>query len=147
MLKWLLGHIMSNRREMNMTKDYVEMLTEAQRLSEDYKPKEKLYKKLTGTIKSFLLDNPNEFISNGKYFADMRTTHKNEVDEDGLIEFLQDNNLDEFIETKLVLDMDKLEGAIFNKKLPKLVLDNIGKFFTIKEGKALFISKLKDKED
>lgn len=129
-----------------MAENYERMLTEAQKLGEEYKPKEKKYKQLTAKIKDFLLSNPNETITNGKHFAELRTSYKNEVDEVGLIEFLKENKTEEFIETKEVLDMGKLESAIFNKTLPKSVLDSIGKFFTVKETKSIYISRIKQKE-
>lgn len=107
---------------------------------------------LNKEIKDLMIEENTDTAEYGGYKVSYIVQKKEQLDEDGLLEFLQ-NKLtigsplrDSLIKTKEYIDMDELETAIYNGDIDSALVADMGKFTTIKEVPTLRISKAKKKE-
>ena len=65
-----------------------------------------------------------------------------QLDEDGMIEFLLSNGIKDCVKTKYYLDTDMLEKAIYNGNIPSDKIAEMGKFTKEKVSYAINLTKV-----
>lgn len=105
------------------------------------------YKKLcdkdNSEIKRMMLDDGLDTFTSKNYSASISKAKRETFDEDKLIDVLKASNLKSVICTKEYVDMDALESAIYNGKVPSDVLIKMNDCKNVKEVITLRVSKKK----
>lgn len=121
------------------------------------KEEEKVLKKeisaLSSDIKTYLTEEKESYSVVGNWRVELQDKVSEDLDEDKLInlilQFWENNNIEKpcpYIVYKPVIDMEKLESAIYNREVPEVLLDAIDKCRIRRTSTALIYKKAK-KED
>lgn len=102
---------------------------------------EKLCNKDNSEIKRMMLDDGLDTFISKNYSASISKAKRETFDEDKLIDVLKTSNLKSVIKTKEYVDMDALESAIYNGKVPNDVLIKMNDCKNIKEVITLRVSR------
>lgn len=124
---------------------YCKQMTEEKALN-------KANKKLNEEIKQTLIDSGDTDIKSGIYSVHLETRVSEGIDEARALSILKTfwskdhgDEMCPFIRTVFVLDMDALEGALYNNAIPDEVLMQLDSCRTKKETKALTFKVAKEK--
>jgi len=131
----------------NNTEKNIKKLAKLTNTYGDKKAKEKKLKEdvagLNEAIKTLMKQEQLLDFVTDKYKVNYQTKHTVSLNEEQVINILLQNNIDGIIKTKMYVDEDALETAIFNGKLPADVVAKIADAKIDKETIALSIKEIK----
>lgn len=109
------------------------------------------YKKLVDAdnkiIKEIMADiNVDEFAIDSSILK-RSVEHRETMNEDALLQYLKDNNIEGVIKTKEYVDMDALESAIYNESISAEIVSGMSKCKTTTEVVKLTVKKAKKDGD
>lgn len=115
----------------NLINDFGDKKTRLDGLKKDV---DSLNKQLKSEISSST-DDKKVVMETDTYKLSYSITERSSINEDGLLEYLKNSNVDipGLIKTKEYLDSDILEAAIYNEKIPADVIKGMAQFNSITE--------------